>query len=220
MHEGRLKICLLYWQPSGILDNFKLPQCVALEPFLKETLLTQLIEESNHQGDNILDLLVSNQRSAISTIKIINVNYSDNKMIKFNLSQKIGLIRHQKQVFIKSWNNTEEVKYQNKLDLMLTLNQNLNCPDEDCHILIDAFLIAARETMAITRRNSKIRNCPAWDKELNELKRNHCTMEKKQEATNVSELRKLPKVNSEKQNGFPTKENSVLLKKINESLDL
>ena len=100
-------------------------------------------------------------------------------MIKFNLSQGNGLIRHQRQVFIKSWNKTDEVKYQSKLDLMLTLNQNLNCPDEDCNILIDAFLIAERETVTIIRRNSKIRNCPVWDKELNELKSNYRNMEKK-----------------------------------------
>ena len=68
------------------IGDLNLPQIVALEFFFDEMLLSQLIEESTHQGGNILDLLVNNQRSAISTTEIINVNYHDNKMIKFNRS--------------------------------------------------------------------------------------------------------------------------------------
>ena len=125
MNEGRLKICILYRPPSVsfktfseflyeripplsmesdliFLGDFNLPQSVALESFFDETLLTQLIEESTHQGGNTLDLLVTNQRTAISTTEIRNVNYSDHKMIRFNLSRGKELIRHQRHEFIKS----------------------------------------------------------------------------------------------------------------------
>ena len=67
--------------------DLNLPQIVALESLFDETLLSQLFEESTHQGGNILDLLVNNQRSAISTTEIINVNYRDKNMIKFNRSR-------------------------------------------------------------------------------------------------------------------------------------
>ena len=125
MNEGRIKICLLYRPPSGsfkvfseflferilplsmesdliFLGDFNLPQSVALESFFDETLLTQLIEELTHQGGITLDLLVTNQRTAISTIEIRNVNYSDHKMIRFNLSRGKELIRHQRHEFVKS----------------------------------------------------------------------------------------------------------------------
>ena len=80
------------------LGDFNL-QSVALESIADETLITQLTEESTHQGGNILDLLVTNQRSVISTIEITNVNYSDHKMINFRLSRGNELIRHQRHVY-------------------------------------------------------------------------------------------------------------------------
>ena len=104
---------------------------------------------------------------------------------------------------------------------MLTLNQNLNCPEESCELLIDAFLIAERETVPIIRRNSKIRICPFFDKDLQELKRNRRKMEKKfrkiqtylTRENYLESIQKCKKV-------FRQKKTAFFEKNINKNLDL
>ena len=130
-------------------------------------------------------------------------------MIRFNLSRGKELIRHQRHEIIKSWKKTDKVKFENELDLMLTLNQNLNCPEESCELLIDAFLIAERETVPIIRRNSKIRICPFFHSYKNSKE---IVVKWKRNSGRSKRIRteKITWSNSEMQNGFSTKENSVL----------
>ena len=81
-------------------------------------------------------------------------------------------------LFLKSWRKTDWSAFNNAVELPLSLNQHIHCPNDLANLLLEIFSTAVEEAVPSEKRSLKQMICPFFDEELEFLKRHRRKREK------------------------------------------